>query len=134
VSQRVSQETARLRDDAVTDAHPNWQADLFTKDPAGQKTPTADYLAWKKSIGEDEAKAFENSDNPYHVIRKLTGFYEWKNAAAKAQAQAAQAEAEKQQRLKNAVAPQGVPRASPQPSPTTRPCKKASKKDSTPKE
>jgi hypothetical protein len=107
VSQGVARETAKLRDAAVSDAHPNWKADLFTEDPVTkQKKPTADYLAWRTAIGEDEAKAFETSDNPYHVIRKLTSFYEWKTAAAKA-------EDANQKRLKAAVTPQGVPRASP---------------------
>jgi len=118
VSQRVqdgvAREAARMRSAAVTDAHPNWQADLFTTDPAtGQKKPTADYLAWQQAIGADEARAFESSDNPYHVIRKLTGFYDWKKKAAEAAAAATKAQAEKQQRLEQAVTPQGVPRASP---------------------
>jgi len=114
VETRAAQIAADLRDAAVLDAHPNWKQDLFTQDQAtGQKTPTADYLAWRKTLSEDEARGFETSTNPYRVIRGLTSFYDWKKKAADAAAAATKAQAEKQQRLEQAVTPQGVPRASP---------------------
>jgi hypothetical protein len=114
VEARAAQLAAEMRDAAVTDAHPNWKQDLFTQDLAtGQKTPTADYLAWRKTLSEDEARAFETSTNPYQVIRRLNAFYEWKTKAAETAAAATKAQAEKKQRLEQAVTPQGVPRASP---------------------
>lgn len=107
VQEGVAREAARLRDAAVDDAHPTWRKDLFTEDPATKaKKPTADYLAWRATLGEQQAQAFESSTNPYHVIRELNKFYEWKGKAAKV-------EAEKQNRLKAAVTPQGVQRPSP---------------------
>ncbi|MGH8430375.1 MAG: hypothetical protein ACREUF_08225, partial [Solimonas sp.] len=57
-----------------------------------------------KTMTEDEARAFENSQNPTFVNRKLDQFYDWRNKAAKA-------ETEKQQRLKAALTPQGGARA-----------------------
>lgn len=113
VEARAAQMAADLRDAAVTDAHPNWKRDLFTEDSSGKKAPTADYLAWRKSLKEDEARDFETSTNPYRVIRGLTAFYEWKAKAAQQAAQAQQEQAEKQKRLADAVTPQGTPRASP---------------------
>lgn len=107
VDEGVAQFRAQMRDAAVDDAHPTWRNDLFTEDAVTkEKRPSADYVAWRTSIGEQEAQAFEGSQNPHFVIRKLTGFYEWKAKAAKD-------EADKQERLKAATQPQGASRGNP---------------------
>lgn len=104
VEERVAREAARMRDAVVDDAHPTWRQDLFAEDPVTKaKTPTADYLAWRKTLSAEQANAFESSTNPYQVVRMLNQFYDWKGKAAKA-------EAEKQERLKAAVTPTGTSR------------------------
>ena len=109
VQQRVAQataaEAAKLRNAAVTDAHPDWLKDLFVVQD-GKKADSASYQAWKKTMSDEEVKSFEQSDNPYQVIRKLNQFYDWRK-------QQAQDEAKKQQRLKDAIAPTGSARAGP---------------------
>jgi hypothetical protein len=103
VSQRVQREMASIREAAVTDRHENWKTDLWVDGKLGESR-TPDYAAWLKTMSEAEASAFENSANPYDVAKKLDAFYEWKNKAN-------QKQTEKQDRLKKAVTPQGVPRA-----------------------
>ncbi|MGH8430423.1 MAG: hypothetical protein ACREUF_08475 [Solimonas sp.] len=102
VSQRVAAELDAFRRQAVDDRHETWKTDLWVGQPG--ETRTAEYAAWLKTMTEDEARAFENSQNPTFVNRKLDQFYDWKNKAAKA-------ETEKQQRLKAALTPQGGARA-----------------------
>ena len=109
VTQRVQGEVARLRVAMVTDAHPTWEQDVYIEDvdPAtGGKKRSPEYAAWRATLGEEQARAFELSDNPHHVIRRLGEFYAWKGKAAK------DAEA-KRTRLEANVQPQGVPRATP---------------------
>lgn len=101
---------SELYADMVTDAHPAWKADLWVGGELG-KTQTPEASAWLKSLPDAEAKAFSTSNSPSFVIRKLAQFYDWKNKAATDAAAAAKAETEKQNRLKNAVQPAGVPRA-----------------------
>jgi hypothetical protein len=93
---------AELREAAVTDRHERWKTDLYADLTTGQKTP--EYQAWLKTMSEAEGKAFEASQNPYFVIKKLDAFYEWRDKAAKAKQQ-------QQDRLKANITPQGVPRA-----------------------
>lgn len=111
VQEGIARETARMREamvnEMVEDVHPNWQADVFAVDAAGRKAVSADYAAWRATLGAEQAQAFESSTNPHLVIRRLGEFYAFK-------AKAASEAAAKQQRLKQAVTPQGVPRASPQ--------------------
>jgi hypothetical protein len=102
VSSQVERAKAQLREESVNDAHPNWKKDCWVDRPGG--TRTAEYLAWLKTMPEADATAFENSLSPAFVNRKFSEFYDWKNKAAKA-------ETDKQNRLKAAVTPQGVPRA-----------------------
>lgn len=104
VAERVAAEAFAMRKEAVTDRHPNWATDCWTDEPGGTRTP--EYQAWINTMTEDEASAFENSQNPSFVNRKLEQFYDWKSKAA-------QAEAEKQNRLQAAITPQGTARAGP---------------------
>lgn len=109
VSKQVEAEKFVMRQEAVTDRHESWQQDCWvvfpTDENPGERTP--DYAAWLKTMKPEEAHAFENSQNPAFVIRKLDQFYDWKSKSVKA-------ETEKQQRLKAAVTPQGTARAGPQ--------------------
>lgn len=114
VSSRVEKEIFKMRTEAVEDVHPTWATDCWETRPAvqtdgsiveGKRKPI--YQAWLNTMTADEASAFENSQSPAFVNRKLSEFYAWKEKAAKA-------ETEKQQRLKAAVTPQGTPRAGPQ--------------------
>lgn len=102
VAQGVEARMAELREAAVTDRHERWKTDLYADLTTGQKTP--EYQAWLKTMSEAEGKAFEASQNPYFVIKKLDAFYEWRDKAAKAKQQ-------QQDRLKANITPQGVPRA-----------------------
>lgn len=102
VAQGVEARMAELREAAVTDRHEHWKTDLYADLTTGQKTP--EYQAWLKTMSEAEGKAFEASQNPYFVIKKLDAFYEWRDKAAKAKQQ-------QQDRLKANITPQGVPRA-----------------------
>jgi hypothetical protein len=102
VERRVQAVEARLREENVNDRHPTWKTDCWVDKPGGQRT--AEYQAWLKTMPDAEAQAFESSQSPSFVNRKFDQFYDWKNKAAKA-------ETEKQNRLKAAVTPQGVPRA-----------------------
>ena len=102
VAQGVEARMAELREAAVTDRHERWKTDLYADLKTGQKTP--EYQAWLKTMSEAEGKAFEASQNPYFVIKKLDAFYEWRDKAAKAKQQ-------QQDRLKANITPQGVPRA-----------------------
>jgi hypothetical protein len=102
VQQGVQAEVAKFREETVTDRHATWKTDLWTDKPGGQRS--AEYQAWLKTMPDAEAQAFESSQSPAFVIRKLDQFYDWKNKAAKA-------ETEKQARLKAAVSPtQGTPK------------------------
>jgi hypothetical protein len=107
VSEGVAKEMAALRSAVVTDAHPKWQTDLWVDGKLGDKR-TPQYEAWLKSIGTDEAKAFESTNNPYAVNRGLAKFYEFTAAAQKA-------EDDKQKRLKAAVQPTDGSGAGPKP-------------------
>lgn len=102
VARGIGAEMAQLRDAAVTDRHENWKTDLYADLKTGAKTP--EYQAWLKTMSEADGQAFENSTNPYFVIKRLDSFYEFKNKAARAKTQ-------KDERLAAAVTPQGVPRA-----------------------
>jgi hypothetical protein len=99
VTDRVERQMSELRDAAVTDVHETWKTDLFAE---GKRT--AEYDAWLKTMPTDEAEKLESSNNPHYVIKKLNQFYDWKGKEAKAKT-------EKQDRLKAALTPQGVPRA-----------------------
>jgi hypothetical protein len=99
VSERVQREMSGLREAAVTDVHETWKTDLFAD---GKRTP--EYDAWLKTMPPDEAEKLEGSTSPYYVIKKLNQFYDWKTKETKAKT-------EKQDRLKAAITPQGVPRA-----------------------
>lgn len=88
--------------EAMTDAHPNWLNDLWVDGRQGG-TRTPEYVAWLKSIPESEAKAFEASDRIHRVIKGIGQFYDWK-------AKETQAKTEKDDRLKAALTPKGVPR------------------------
>ncbi len=102
VAQQVADEVFFMRLDAITDRHPTWATDCWSDQPGGTRTP--EYQAWLNTMTEADADAFENSQNPSFVNRKLDQFYDWKSKAAKT-------ETEKQQRLKAAVAPKGTSRA-----------------------
>lgn len=102
VAQGVARQMAKLRDAQVTAAHEHWKTDLYADLKTGTKT--AEYQAWLKTMPDAEAKAFEDSTNPYLVINKLNQFYDWKGKEAKAKT-------EKDERLKAAITPKGVPRA-----------------------
>ena len=102
VSKRVADEVFNMRRESITDTHENWETDCWADQPGGTRTP--EYQAWINTMSAPEASAFENSQNPAFVNRKLNQFYDWKNKLAKT-------ETEKQQRLKAAVTPQGTARA-----------------------
>jgi hypothetical protein len=96
---------ASIREAAVTDAHPTWKTDLWVGGNLGaERVRTPDYAAWIKTMPEAEAQAFEASDNPFEVNRKLAQFYDWKGKAAKAKT-------DQEERLKANLTPRGVPRA-----------------------
>lgn len=101
----VDAQMATLRQQTVAEKHPEWITDLW----GDGKARTPDYEAWLKTMPADEATKLENSENPYYVRGQLDKFYEWRDKAAKAKQ-------ESDQRLANAVQPQGVPRAAGQPS------------------
>jgi hypothetical protein len=105
VTQRVQREMAILREAAVTDRHETWKTDLWVGGNLGaERVRTPEYAAWVKTLPEAEAQAFENSDNPSFVNRKLDQFYDWKGKAAKAKT-------DQEERLKANLTPRGVPRA-----------------------
>ena len=105
VSKQVAEQVFVMRQEAITDRHENWMTDCWADQIGG--TRTHEYAAWLKTMTPEEADAFENSQNPGFVSRKLDQFYDWKGKAAKA-------ETEKQSRLKAAITPQGTARAGPQ--------------------
>ena len=109
VSNRVNQEIAQLRRDQTLDVHPNWIKDLWVTDANGTPTNqrTESYTAWLKTMPEADQVAFEKSNNPSFVNRKLTDYYAWQTKTAKAAT-------EKQDRLKAAITPQGVAKTGPQ--------------------
>lgn len=112
VTKQVEAEKFVIRQETVTDRHDTWAADCWADQIGGTRTP--DYAAWLMTMTTDEASAFENSQNPAFVIRKLDQFYDWKTKQAEATQAVAKTQAEKQERLKGAITPQGTPRASPQ--------------------
>ena len=103
VSQGVAQQMAVMREQIVTDSHPAWKTDLWQDGQLGTQR-TADYAAWLKSMPPEQAKAFEESENPFYVAKRIAEFYEWRDKAAKAKQQ-------QQDRLKAGITPKGVPRA-----------------------
>lgn len=103
VSQGVAQQMAVMREQIVTDSHANWKTDLWQDGQLGTQR-TADYAAWLKSMPPEQAKAFEESENPFYVAKRIAEFYEWRDQAAKAKQQ-------QQDRLKAGITPKGVPRA-----------------------
>lgn len=109
VSSRVKEEMHTIRLEAVTDRHENWASDLWAVQPTLDQPgiPTPAYSEWLKTMTEAEVLAFESSQSPAFVNRKLDQFYDWKSKTAKA-------EQAKQSRLKASITPQGTARAGPQ--------------------
>lgn len=112
VTKQVEVEKFAMRQESVTDRHDTWATDCWADQIGGTRTP--DYAAWLMTMKPEEASAFENSQNPAFVIRKLDQFYDWKSKQAQGIEAVARTQAEKQQRLKGAITPTGTARASPQ--------------------
>lgn len=105
----VKDEIAQERRNQTLEEHPTWVTDLWWHDANGKRTGnrTEAYKAWLKTMPEKDQAAFESSNSPSFVNRKLTDYYSWQTKTAKAAT-------EKQDRLKAAITPQGVPKAGPQ--------------------
>lgn len=101
----VQRRLAERADAEVTDEHPTWKADMWVDGKLGEAR-TPDYTAWLATMPEADRYRFENSNNPMYVTRRIGEFYTWRQART-------QAQTEKQDRLKAAITPRGVPRAGP---------------------
>lgn len=112
VARQVADETFAMRKEALNDRHETWEKDCWADQPGGTRTP--DYAAWLNTMTQEDAAAFENSQNPAFVIRKLDQFYDWKGKKNQATESVARTQAEKKQRLTAAITPQGTARAGPQ--------------------
>lgn len=105
VARGVAKELHADRHERLLERHENWVKDLWVDQPGG--TPTQAYQDWLKTMTEADVQAFNTSESPVFISRKLDQFYDWKNKQAKTQT-------EKQNRLKAALTPQGVPKGSSQ--------------------
>ena len=105
VARGVAKELHADRHERLLERHENWVKDLWVDQPGG--TPTQAYQDWLKTMPEADVHAFNTSESPAFISRKLDNFYEWRVKQTKTQA-------EKQNRLKAALTPQSESKGSSQ--------------------